>query len=57
MSKIAMRKMNQYSELFYSKCGKTWNKITPNTDTFHAVRTPRISNEFDALKYLPLSLI
>ena len=26
-----------YSELFWPQCGKMWTRITPNTDTFHAV--------------------
>ena len=25
------------SFLFQSECGRTWNRITPNTDAFHAV--------------------
>ena len=32
-----LRKKFPYSELFWSECGKIRTRITPNTDTFHAV--------------------
>ena len=33
-----LRKKYPYSWLFWSKCGKIWTRIIPNTDTFHALR-------------------
>ena len=33
----ALRKKYPYSELFLSECGNIRARITPNTDTFHAV--------------------
>ena len=35
-----------------SECGKTLARITPNTDTFHAVKSPRISNKFKKFQSL-----
>ena len=48
----SLRKQCPYSELFQlvfsriqSKCGKIRARITPNTDTFHAVITPTIDEK------------
>ena len=35
--KRTLREKCPDSELFWSECGKTQTRITPNTDTFHAV--------------------
>ena len=33
-----LRKKRPYPELFWSESGKIRTRITPNTDTFHAVQ-------------------
>ena len=42
---LSLRNKCPYSELFCSKCGKMQIRITPNTDTFHAVCS-NVMNEF-----------
>ena len=52
-TKISLRKKCPYSELFWSECGKMRTRITPNTDTFHAMNF----TEFGGYNLFPLILI